>query len=81
MLKSHTSPGHAEQRENQRQRWERLNGITDGMSAVMKAGFINPHAVQIKMSACKYHLVCVCVACVKFCSAAAAECFILALRR
>lgn len=31
-----------------------------------KAAFINPQAEQIKLSACKCHLVCVCV---KFCSA------------
>ncbi len=64
-----------------KQGWEGLNGITAGMSTMTKAAFINPQAEQIKLSACKRHLVRVCVVCVKFCSAVDDVRFILALRR
>lgn len=82
MLKSHTSPGHSAERENlQQYRWERLSGITDGMTEDM---FINPQAEKIKLSAFRMPLkcvhVCVCV-CVMFCRAVADELLISALRR
>lgn len=85
MLKSHTSPGHEQQEgriccsveaEMWMAQWHsRFNDYYD------EGCLINPQAEQIKLSACKCHLMRVCAVHVRCCSAVDDERFILAVRR